>query len=92
MTIKTDVNLKGAFTGEEARKEVRAPEIPESIKRHAPVPVLKPDGSWRARANEVDCRVREEKAAQKAKNEWAARSASLKPDGARATFSKSARR
>ena len=92
MTIKTDTNLKAAFSGEEARKDVPSATIPESIRQHAPVPVLKPDGSWKARAQEIDQRVREEKAAQKAKNEWAARAAARKPEGTKQAFGKSARR
>jgi hypothetical protein len=29
-------------------------DVPEGIKRHAPRPVLRPDGSWRTMADAVD--------------------------------------
>lgn len=72
MTIKTEVDLKAAFENRE-RAHAQAPEVPERIKNHAPAPVLRPGGSWKARADAVDQRVREAHDAEKAKNEWAAR-------------------
>lgn len=81
MTIKTDVKLNDAFTGKTAAKPEAAihADVPERIRRHAPVPVLRPDGNWKARADEVDRRLREQKEAQKARNEWAARRQQAQP-------------
>lgn len=73
MTIRTDVKLNDAFAGKTAKQEAETAAVPERIRRHAPAPVLRPDGSWKARAEEVDRRVREQQEAQKARNEWAAR-------------------
>jgi hypothetical protein len=47
--------------------------VPERIKADAPKQTLRPSGSWKARADAVDQRVREAQDAAKAKNEWAAR-------------------
>lgn len=80
MTIKSDVKLDDAFSGKTAKAEDRAAAVPERIRRHAPVPALRPDGGWKARANEVDRRVREQQEAQKARNEWAARRQQVQPD------------
>jgi hypothetical protein len=48
-------------------------EIPERIRKDAPKMVLRPDGSWRALANEVDRVETEKRDAAIAKNKWAAR-------------------
>ena len=50
-----------------------SPDVPESIKRHAPRPVLRPDGSWRAMADAVDRTELENADAEKARQKWAAR-------------------
>lgn len=73
MTIKTDVDLKAAFQERDAAAETPAGDVPERIRKHAPTPVLRPDGSWRAAADAVDQRVREAEDAAKARREWAAR-------------------
>jgi hypothetical protein len=61
-------------------------DIPERIKKDAPKMVLKPDGSWRAMARQVDRTVQEKQDAADATNKWAQRmkeqSANLK-QGAR---------
>ena len=80
MTIKTDVKLNDAFGGRTAQAEDKAADVPERIRRHAPVPALRPYGGWKARADEVDRRVREQQEAQKARNEWAARRQQAQPD------------
>ena len=77
MGIDDKETLKQAFhDGKSAPKagEAQVPEqVPDRIKQDAPTPVLKPRGSWRARADAVDRSVREEQEAAKAKNEWAKR-------------------
>lgn len=80
MTIKSDVKLDDAFSGKTAKSEGKAAAVPERIRRHAPVPALRPDGGWKARADEVDRRVREQQEAQKARNEWTARRQQVQPD------------
>lgn len=79
MTIKTDINLNDAFSGKTARREAETAEVPERIRRDAPTPVLRPDGSWKARADQVDSRVREQQDARRARNEWAARQEQARP-------------
>lgn len=80
MTIKTDVKLGDAFAGKAAQQQSETTaDVPERIRRHAPAPVLRPDGSWKARADEVDRRVREQQEAQRARNEWAARTQQARP-------------
>ncbi len=67
-------DLSGAFSGQ--KQPMNAPaaeEVPEQIKNHAPKPVLKPGGSWRARADAVDQSVRERQDANAAKRKWAER-------------------
>jgi hypothetical protein len=66
-------DLKAEFEGREAKVQTQAGEVPERIRQHVPTPVLRPDGSWKARADAVDQTVRETQEAAKAKNEWAAR-------------------
>lgn len=48
-------------------------EIPERIKKDAPKMVLRPDGSWRALANQVDRMEIEKRDAAIAKRKWGAR-------------------
>ena len=48
-------------------------EVPEKIKRHAPRPVLRPDGSWRRMADQVDRILEEKQDADRARNAWSAR-------------------
>jgi hypothetical protein len=48
-------------------------EIPERIKKDAPKLVLRPDGSWRALANQVDRVEIEKHDAAVAKRKWGAR-------------------
>ena len=62
-----------AFSGTPATKE-SAPEVPERIRQHAPVPALKPGGGWSAQRDQVEQSAREQNEAQKAKAKWAARS------------------
>lgn len=70
MTIRTDVNLKAAFEGREAKVEAAVrPEVPERIRQHAPAPVLRPKRSLAALADAVDRQVREAQDAQKARQE-----------------------
>ena len=66
-------DLRAAFEGREVKAEPQTGEVPEQIKKHAPKPVLRPGGSWRARADAVDQKVREAQDAAKARKEWAAR-------------------
>ena len=66
-------------------------EVPERIRTHAPEPELKPEGSWRARADAMDRAVRERQEAEKASNEWAARVKVRHRPGMRMAFTRSAR-
>jgi hypothetical protein len=66
-------DLKAAFDGREIKGQPQTGEVPERIKNHAPAPVLRPGGSWKARADAVDQKVREAQDAAKARKEWAAR-------------------
>jgi len=47
--------------------------VPEEIRRHAPRPVLRPDGSLRQLARDVDRNVAENEAARKSRDKWNAR-------------------
>ena len=92
MTIKTDVKLDDAFAGKSAKAETEsAAAVPERIRRHAPAPVLRPDGGWKARADAVDRRVREQQEAQKARNEWAARQQAQPAGTLKSKFGRSVR-
>jgi hypothetical protein len=51
----------------------KIPEVPDKIKRHAPRPVLRPDGSWRKMADQVDRMVEETHDADRARNAWSTR-------------------
>lgn len=73
MTADQDADLKAAFSGGKTEDQSESGEVPERIKQHAPTPVLRPDGSWKARADAIDEKVRERQEAKKSKNEWAAR-------------------
>lgn len=73
MATDRDLDLKAAFSGRESSAQGRSGALPERIRKDAPTPVLRPDGSWKARADAVDCNVREAREATKARNEWAAR-------------------
>ena len=73
MLHNPDPDLKAAFAGRALTAEPQNGEVPERIKKHAPKPVLRPGGSWKARADAVDQRVREAQDAAKARKEWAAR-------------------
>ncbi len=57
------------------------PEVPEKIKRHVPRPVLRPGGSWRPMADDVDRLEREKRDADKARNGWAVRLAESRKRG-----------
>jgi hypothetical protein len=72
MTIKADIDLKAAFDKRDAAEQAPIGDVPERIKKHAPTPVLRPDGSMRRAADAVDQRVREAEDAAKAEREWAA--------------------
>lgn len=76
MSIKTQIDVGAAFAGREAKPDRAPGDVPERIRKDAPAPVLRPDGSWKARADAIDQAVHENRDAVKAKNEWAAR---LKP-------------
>ena len=73
MSPKPRPGLKAAFEGRENKGESQTGEVPPRIKKHAPAPVLRPGGSWKARADAVDQKVREAQDAAKARKEWAAR-------------------
>lgn len=93
MVIKTDIDPKAAFQRQGKQADTQATgEVPERIKNHAPAPVLRPDGSWRARADAVDQRVREAQDAAKAKNEWAARIKTQHKQSLGMSFKRSTRR
>lgn len=90
--FETGIDLKAAFReGDRPKPEAQTPKVPESIKRHAPAPSLRPDGSWRARADEVDRLVREQEEAQKAKSKWAARTEAQQAEKLGSKFRRSAR-
>ncbi len=91
MTIKTDVNLGDAFAGKTVKQDTETAAVPERIRRHAPAPVLRPDGGWKARADEVDRRVREQQEAQRARNEWAARRQAQPARSLKSKFGRSVR-
>jgi len=74
MTIDPKIDVKRAFGGKEQKAATPVPpDVPERIKQDAPKPVLRPGGSWAARADAVDQAVREGQDADKARNEWRAR-------------------
>tara|TARA_R110002124_G_scaffold183401_4_gene350833 strand:- start:57909 stop:58208 length:300 start_codon:yes stop_codon:yes gene_type:complete len=78
MTIDPKCDVKRAFEGTDKVETPAAPEVPERIKQDAPKPVLRPGGSWAARADAIDQAVREQQDAARAKNDegkngWAAR-------------------
>jgi hypothetical protein len=92
MTIKTDVDLKAAFEGRETKPAPEETgEVPESIRKHAPALALRPGGSWKARADAIDQRVREAQDAAKARSDWAARIKTRHRDSMRMSFKRSAR-
>lgn len=69
--MSDDEALRREFSAAQSdAQKPEAPEVPERIRKHAPQPVLRPDGAWRAMADQVDQQVREEMDAQKAKHEW----------------------
>jgi hypothetical protein len=69
--MSEEQTLRRKFSGAEAgAPKPEQPEVPERIRKHAPQPVLRPDGAWTAMADEVDRQVREELDARKAENEW----------------------
>ena len=70
--MTTDVKLKQVFKDPtpQAKAKDSDAEVPERIQKHAPTPTLKPGGSWRARADQVDRQVREKQEVKKAKNGW----------------------
>jgi hypothetical protein len=47
--------------------------VPEEVRRDAPRPVLRPDGSLRQLARDVDRHVAENEAARKSRDKWNAR-------------------
>lgn len=68
--IKTLVNLRAAFMGLITKAlPPKQPIVPDSIKRDAPKPSLRPGGSMRAGADAVDQRIREASDARKARAE-----------------------
>jgi len=73
MTIDPKADVKKAFDAKDRPAAESAPDMPERIKNDAPKPVLRPGGSWAARAAEVDQSVREQQDAEKAKNDWTSR-------------------
>ena len=68
-----DVDLSRQFTAKNSDEQQKTVEVPERIKKHKPEPVLKPDGSWRARADALDRTIYEGNEAKKAKSDWAKR-------------------
>lgn len=90
MTINTDVDLGKAFAGHKSAPE-QVPTVPEAIKRHAPIPELRPGGSWRARADAVDRAVHEADEAAKARQSWADRASTGQKQGMGSAFRKNAR-
>lgn len=89
MAIESDVKVRAAFQGKEAKAQKEAPHVPERIRRHAPEPILRPGDSWAARADEVDRRVREGREAAQAKESWKERRPA-KRQGIRSSFGRSA--
>jgi hypothetical protein len=90
MAIDPKIDLKAAFEGREAKQQPETGEVPERIRQHAPRPSLRPTGSWKARADAVDQRVREAQDAAKAKNEWANRNTVRHKPGLKMSFRRSA--
>ncbi len=73
MTIDPKADVRAAFDGKDRKAVPSPPEVPERIRQDAPKPVLRPGGSWAARADAIDQAVRENQDAAKAKKEWTAR-------------------
>lgn len=73
MPENNERKLKPAFDAKDMKQGKEAPIVPEAIKKDKPAPALKPKGSWRARADDVDRRVKEKTEAEKAKNDWSKR-------------------
>lgn len=73
MTIDPKTDVKSAFDSKDQTAAAKPAEMSERIRKDAPKPVLRPGGSWAARAAEIDQSVRENQDAQKAKQGWAAR-------------------
>ena len=84
-------DLKAAFEGRESKGEPQTGEVPPRIKKHAPAPVLRPGGSWKARADAVDQKVREAEDAAKARKEWAARIKTMRKQSMGMSFKRRAR-
>lgn len=82
---KNQEQLRGSFREKGPSAPVEpapeAPEVSQAIAKKAPAPELKPKGSWRARAENVDQRVREQQSAKKAKSEWAKRLSESRKQG-----------
>lgn len=69
--MSNDEALRREFSAAQTdAPKLEVPDVPERIRKHAPQPVLRPDGAWRAMADQVDQQVREALDAQKAKHEW----------------------
>lgn len=71
-------NPKSAFQGARDSQHADADDVPARIKKDAPKPVLRPDGTWKAGADRVDRDVREKNEAETAKTRWNQRSADQK--------------
>jgi hypothetical protein len=54
--------------------------VPEEIRRHAPQPVLRPDGSLRQLARDVDRNVAENEAVRKSRDKWNTRMRNAKQE------------
>jgi hypothetical protein len=91
MAIDPKIDLKAAFEGREAKTQPETGEVPERIKNHTPRPALRPTGSWKARADAVDQRVREAQDAAKARQEWASRVKVRHKESMNMSFRRSAR-
>lgn len=91
MTIDTKTDLAAAFAGRETKTKTNQPDVPERIKQHAPEPALRPGGSWKARADAIDSRIRESAEAEKAKADWASRIKTRRKHGMGYAFRRSAK-
>lgn len=85
-------DLGAAFGGRESKAKPQTGEVPEQIKKHAPEPVLRPGGCWKARADAVDQKVREAQDAAKARHEWRSRIKTERKESMGMSFKRRAKR
>lgn len=93
MAKKLEPAFTAARDGKAPEREPKqAPDVPTRIKKHAPAPVLRPGGSWRARADQIDRHVREQDEARRAETTWAQRTQARQGERLKTGFRRSAGR